>query len=405
MNRRLAAYLLAMLPWVSSAYAGEAPRWYVMLANEIAMESGGEVVKFRNRLEPEMDWALAPNLHLNGAARLLWDPAFDGWEREASLRELTLDWRGGETDLRLGLQQVVWGQASGFLSGFDVFHPRDLREFVLPPFEFLRRPLWLAQVQQPLGEWTLEALWSPQERVDKVAGAGEPFYTPAPQPPGFTIVDGGTEIDRQRFGLRLSTHRGPWDLSLIYLYAPRGDAVFQRDPLAGGVLREVERHQAFHTTGLALARASRLAVWRGELSIYADREYQTSEAVGGVRRTNQVNAVLGLDLTLLTDLDVTLEAGHRRILDHDDAFTEPSDRTTLVMQVRKPFLHDTLIPSLAVIANLRDGDALWRPALQWLVTDRFDIVFGFDLFSGPADSPFGRFGNHDRAYVTLTYRR
>lgn len=404
MNRQLAIYLLAVLPWGLSAHAGETPRWYVTLANETAVESGAEVVKFRNRLEPEMDWALAPNLRLNGAARLLWDPAFDGWEREASLRELTLDGRGGDTDLRLGLQQVVWGQASGFLSGFDVFHPRDLREFVLPPFEFLRRPLWLAQVQQPLGEWTLEALWSPQERVDKIAGPGEPFYVPTYRPPGFTIVDGGTEIDRRRFGLRLSTYRGPWDLSLIYLYAPRGDAVFQRDPIAGGVLREVERHQAFHTAGLAFARASGPAVWRGELSVYADREYQTTEAVGGVQRTNQLNAVLGLDLTLFTDLDVTLETGQRRILDHDDSFMEPEHRTTVLLQARKPFLHDTLIPSLAVIANLRDGDALWRPTLQWRATDRFDIAFGFDLFSGPADSPFGRFEDRDRAYVTLDYR-
>lgn len=405
MSRRLLTYLLAVLPWVTSAYGGDAPRWYLTLANETAVESGGEIAKFRNRLEPEMDWDLMPNLRLNGAARLLWDPAFDGWEREAALRELTLDWRGTETDVRLGLQQVVWGQASGFLSGFDVFHPRDLREFVLPPFEFLRRPLWIVQVQQPVGEWTLEALWSPQERVDKVAGPGEPFYVPTYQPPGFTVVDGGTEIDHQRFGLRLSTYRGSWDLSLIYLYAPRGDAVFRRDLVTDGVLREVESHQAFHTAGLAFARASDTMIWRGELGVYADREYQTTDAVGGVQRTSQVNAVLGLDLTLLTDLDLTVEAGYRHIMEHDGTFIEPEDRTAVLVQVRKPFLHDTLIPSLAVIADLRGDDALWRPAVQWRVTDRFDVTAGFDLFSGPADTPFGRFGERDRAYVTLTYRR
>lgn len=405
MKWKLATCLLGVLPWLASAHASEPPRWYLTLANETAVESGGEVAKFRNLLEPELDWDLTPNLRLNGAARLLWDPAFDGWEREASLRELTLDWRAKETDIRLGLQQVVWGQASGFLSGFDVFHPRDLREFVLPPFEFLRRPLWLAQVQQPVGEWTLEALWSPQERVDKVAGPGEPFYTPTYQPPGFTRVDGGTEIDRQRLGLRFSTHRGPWDLSLIYLYAPRSDAVFQRDLIAGGVLREVERHAAFHTAGLAFARAAGAAVWRGELSVYADREYQTTAAVGGVRRTRQVNAVLGLDLTLLTDLDLTLEVGHRHIAEHDASFVEPGDRTTVLLQVRKPFLHDTLIPSFAVIADLRGDDALWRPAIQWRVTDRFDVTAGFDIFSGPPTSPFGRFGDRDRVYFTLTYRR
>lgn len=405
MIRKLAIFLLGVLPWLVPVYAAEPPRGYLTLANETAVESGGEVAKFRNLVEPELDWDLTPNLRLNGAARLLWDPAFDGWEHEASLRELSLDWRAEETDVRLGLQQVVWGQASGFLSGFDVFHPRDLREFVLPSFDFLRRPLWLVQAQQPLGDWTLEALWSPQERVDKVAGPGEPFYTPRYQPPGYAIIDGGRDIEHQRFGVRLSTHRGSWDVAFIYLYAPRSDAVFQRELVTTGVLREVERHAAFHTAGLVFARAAGAAVWRGELSAYAGREYQTTEAVGGVQRTNQVNAVLGLDLTLLTDLDLTLEVGHRHIVDHDASFVEPQDRTTLLVQVRKPFLHETLIPSLAVIHNFLDGDALWRPAIQWRVTDRFDIAAGFDLFSGPANSPFGRFQDRDRAYVTLTYRR
>lgn len=383
---------------------GQAPVWHGSLVNETAVEPGGDVSKFRNYFAPELTWDLSDKVRFTAAARLLWDPAFDGWEREAALREFAFDWKGEGRALKAGLQQVVWGQASGFLSSFDVFHPRDLREFVLPPFNFLRRPLWMLRAQQNLGDWTLEALWSPQELVDRTADPGETFYSPVPQPPGYTILDGGSDTDRQRLGARLSRSFGAWDLALIYMRVPRNDAVFRREPAGTGVLLQTELHRSFDVAGLSFARASRATVWRGELSTYRDRDYQTRAAIGGVQQADQWNAVLGVDMTFLTDLEVTVEAGYRHIPQATDEFIEPKARTTWLFQARKPLWHDTVKPGLTVIVNQRDGDSLWRPGLEWAASDRLTLSAGFDLFNGPSASPFGRFAARDRFYAGAAYR-
>ena len=369
------------------------------------MQTGGrEISKFRNYFAPELNWDIARDLRVTAAARLLWDPAFDGWEKESALRDLAVDWKGESSAVKAGLQQVVWGQASGFLSSFDVLHPRDLREFVLPSFNFLRRPLWMVRAQQNAGDWTLEALWSPQGLADRTADPGEAFYVPAFQPPGYVVHDGGREMNRQRLGLRLAHTWQEWDVALIYMNVPRSDAVYRRELVAPGVLRQTELHRVFDVLGLSFARASRDTVWRGELSTYRDRDYQTRAAIGGVAQADQLNAVLGVDMVFFTDLDVTIEASHRRIAQANTDFVEPKARTTWLVQMRKPLWHDRLKLGLTVIVNERDADSLWRPGLEWAASDQLTLSAGFDFFGGPGNSPFGRFAARDRFYVNTVYR-
>lgn len=404
--RSCRAPALLVLAFACAAAAAEPPVWHLRLTNETAVETkDAEVTKFRNRLEPELTWDIRPDLRFNANVRLLWDPAFEGWGNEAALRDLTLDWKGEGMALKGGLQQVVWGQASGFLSGFDVFHPRDLREFVLPPFDFLRRPLWLLRTQHNLGAWSLEAVWSSQEIFDRVPGPGETFYVPAPQPAGYFFIDAGRDSDRQRLGLRAARSFAAWDLSLIYMRVPRSDTVFLRELAGSGVVRTTELLRTFDVVGFTFAHATGRTVWRGELSAYLGRDYQTTAAIGGVRQADQINAVIGLDMSFLRDLDLTVEVGRRHIRGHLPDFVEPEERSTALVQLRKPFRHDTLVPSLAVIVNTRDGDSLWRPAIQWSATDRLGVSAGLDLFNGTSASPFGRFREKDRIFLGLTYQR
>ena len=341
MNRRLC--LITTLFVITFTVHAEEPRWHYTLVNDSAVQlNDGGLQKFRNVFAPELDWDLNAGWRVRAEARVLWDPAFEGWENEAALRELTLDWDGEKTSARLGLQQVVWGQASGFLSSFDVFHPQDRREWVLPAFEFFRRPLWMVQVQQPIGDWTLEALWSPEEKVNRIADPGDTFYIPSPPPPpGFSIVGGGNDIDNQRFGLRLSTSQEAWDLALIYMHVPRNEAVFAYEPLSGGQLKRTARYKGYDVAGLSFSHAMEATVLRGELSYYADRDVQTIGVPGvpgvpGVAQSGQINAVLGLDLTMLTDMDITLEAGRYHLRDYEDGFIEPENTTRVIFQIRKP---------------------------------------------------------------------
>jgi len=403
MKRRL--YLITALCMFVFAVHAEDPRWHYTLSNNTAIQlDDSSTQKSRNVFAPELDWDLNPSWRLRAEARLLWDPSFEGWENEASLREFTLDWDGDETSSRLGLQQVVWGQASGFLSSFDVFHPQDRREWVLPAFEFIRRPLWMAQIQQPIGDWTLEALWSPEEKVNRTAEFGTPYYLPVPSPPaGFSIINTEDDRDRQRFGLRLSTSYEAWDLAFIYLSVPQNKAIFSYQTLSASQLKRTARYKRYDVAGISFSAAMNTAVLRGELSYYLDREVQT-RGVPGVGQSDQSNFVLGIDMTVLIDLDMTFEIGSYHLVNYKAGFIEPENTTRVLFQIRKPFQHDTLVPRLAIVSDLKEGDMLIRPALQWNVTDQFSMTMGLDIINGDGQ-PFSQFGETDRFYLSMEYRQ
>ncbi len=132
------------------------------------------IQKSQNRASLEVEWEIARGLELRGLGWLLYDPVrrlvgddpdfgqrpVDRWQvagtrsLEAELRELHLDWRvrlgRARLDLRLGKQQVVWGQSFG-LRVLDIVNPQDFREFILDDFDESRIPLWGVQVELPLG--------------------------------------------------------------------------------------------------------------------------------------------------------------------------------------------------------------------------------------------------------------
>ena len=61
------------------------------------------------------------------------------------LREFYTDFFIGNTSLRIGKQQVVWGQTDG-LKVLDVINPQSFQEFILDDFESSRIPLSLIHI-------------------------------------------------------------------------------------------------------------------------------------------------------------------------------------------------------------------------------------------------------------------
>ena len=77
------------------------------------------------------------------------------------LREFYTDFFIGNTSLRIGKQQVVWGQTDG-LKVLDVINPQSFQEFILDDFESSRIPLWTLNADISLTDNTsLQFLWIP----------------------------------------------------------------------------------------------------------------------------------------------------------------------------------------------------------------------------------------------------
>ena len=205
--------------------------------------------KFEAIVEPRLDigFSAGPSLVAIGRLRLdgvgdlgpdaqrpnnyasLNGPLYNDAHGELSLRELYLDIDGSWGLLRLGKQQVVWGQADG-IKVLDVVNPQSWREFILDDFDDSRIPLWTANLELPVGEnGTLQLLYIPDTTYHELAEPGTPFELTSPllvpTPP-----EGVVNIDIRRpdkpddplgdsdAGARYSSFVGGWDITFNYLY-------------------------------------------------------------------------------------------------------------------------------------------------------------------------------------------
>ena len=129
---------------------------------------------------------------------------------EAELREFYADIAIDDVFLRLGKQQIVWGQADG-LKVLDVVNPQSFREFILDDFDNSRIPLWSLSAQVPLGDVVAEFVFVPDSTFDDIPasdayfGIRSPLLLLPPTPGKEFIVN---EPDRPRDFFKLfSTYR------------------------------------------------------------------------------------------------------------------------------------------------------------------------------------------------------
>src|SRR5512132_3881249 len=205
------------------------------VAEEFAyrLHDPGDVSKLKTLGWLDGKYTLSDAVNVRLAARGWYDAVFDATDRfpanverdqkiDLSLREALLTVGRGDLDVRLGRQQIVWGEAlSTFVT--DVVNPKDFREFVLPDFSELRIPIWALDVTYRLLDGVnIEGVWTPDTMGHRLPKQGAEFqFARIPyrfRSPVVRLPDDRDEfsVARSEGGVRLSVLRQGWDVSLIY---------------------------------------------------------------------------------------------------------------------------------------------------------------------------------------------
>jgi hypothetical protein len=146
-------------------------------------------------------------------------------------RQVTIDGKIGRTDVRLGLQQIVWGEADG-LRVLDVINPLDYREFILEDFLDSRRPLWAARTDTPLAGGSLQLVLIPYFAPGRIPGPNDEFGLGASfgsaliaaaanlnaEVATVPTVRPGYRLSSTQFGARYRRSIREWDLTGNYFY-------------------------------------------------------------------------------------------------------------------------------------------------------------------------------------------
>src|SRR4030095_12466352 len=81
--------------------------------------------------------------------------------------ETYIDTTVSDWDLRLGRQQIVWGEVVGLFFA-DVVSAQDQRDFLLPSFDIIRIPQWAARAEYFHGDSHIELIWIPYPTYDEI---------------------------------------------------------------------------------------------------------------------------------------------------------------------------------------------------------------------------------------------
>lgn len=364
----------------------------------------GENSKWKLNVRADADPVLASSNFYPDAVKH--DMKYDVW-----LRETYIDTSAGPFELRLGKQQIVWGEMVGLFFA-DVVSAKDMRDFILPEFEIMRIPQWAARAEYFGEKSHFELIWLPYPEVDRIGKPGSEFYPfQVPPPPGFAQTFNDEEkpdrgLRNTNGGFRMSTLRSGWDLSAFYFRSYDASPTFYRELIPGPTptLVFTPRHDRIWQAGGTMAKDFRATVLKAEVIYTSGRKYDVtrlSEPTGVVAQ-DTVDYVIGLDYTFTNETRINLQYFERVFFQHDPDLL-PDRREGGVTILLSGKLTSRLKPELLIIQSVNRDDRLLRPKLIWEMAQNWRLTTGVDVFTGPVTGFFGRFSDRDRVYSELHF--
>lgn len=317
-------------------------------------------------------------------------------------------------DLRLGRQNVVWGEMVGLFFA-DVVTAKDLRQFILPSFDVIRIPQWAARGEYFFGDSHFEVLWIPYASFDRIGKPGAEFYPfQAAAPAGFTNEFSGEQIPARSLansnaGARFSTLANGWDVSAFYYRSVDSAATFYREIIptgpTSGTIRYTPRHDRIWQAGGTVSKdVGDAMVLKAEAVYTSGRSFNVSRISqpGGVVQKDTVDYALGLDRTLEGDARMNVQVFQRVYLSHDSDMLQERLESGASFLLNKKF-RERIEGEILWIQILNRWENLVRPRINWRPEPNLRVSFGVDIFSGPDTGVFGRFNGRDRIYVETRY--
>ncbi len=312
-----------------------------------------------------------------------------------------------DVGIRLGKQQVVWGQADG-LKVLDVVNPQKFREFNLPDFDDSRIPTWMVNAEWATGDdSSLQLLIIPDLSFNELADAGSPFELTSPEiippaVPGIPVVMSSVErpsAGHLETGLRWSAFTYGWDVSLNYFYHYQDNPVIYRE-FDGSKVNVSSSYERNHLLGMTASNAFDNWVLRLELGVNSDTWHIRSDIEEkGVHNSPEVASVVGLDYQGWTDWLVSYQWYQSTLTDYEPGIVrkETSLRHTLLF--RKNLWNETLELELFTLFNQDYNDGQVQVKASYQLDDDWTVWGGVDVFYGDEEGLFGQFDENDRVVM------
>ncbi len=310
--------------------------------------------------------------------------------------------------MRLGNQQVVWGETFGNFYA-DIVNPKDLRQGIPLDVRQIRRSIPMLMLRYIAGPFSLQGLYIMRSSFNLLPLPGSDYVAVGNSIPGFQQVQifrettlpwfaGGGE-----YGTRAALTIGKFDLSVFYLnYFDRMPHYRIADSTPGVLLNVNEVHSRMYSVGSAIAGEIGAGyVVRAEAVGSLNKVFPTltGSAVGEITADENLYC-LSLDFPTWKRLNFSVQGS---------ASARSKEASWLYGQTRESFFSARASIDLfsasnwltTYTSNLSDRSTRLQTEFTFPVSSATEIRPGFDYYFGPAGSQFGDIPRASRAYVLL----
>ena len=323
------------------------------------------------------------------------------------LREFYTDFFIGNTSLRIGKQQVVWGQTDG-LKVLDVINPQSFQEFILDDFESSRIPLWTLNADISLNDNTsLQFLWIPDFTYHELPSPNSLFEFRSPLLTLTTSEKARIKHTRKikpkkiledsDLGVRLAIFRDGWDITFNYFYHYDDFPLFEQsgDYQNLNLLTRYKRNQLY---GGSFTKAFKNIVLRSEYGYSTNKYFLSRDANGivGFSETPEFKVAVAIDYNADDELFVSGQLLLSDAIKSGLQLSRDELETSATLLVRKSLFNNSLILENFLVHSLNNEDGIVRPKFIYEYKSNISIWGGIDIFYGDSLGYFGQFKGLDR---------
>ncbi|WP_020590158.1 hypothetical protein [Desulfobacter curvatus] len=372
------------------------------------------------------------------------DFLFFGSENESNsydidLHETYLKYLGKNFYFSIGKQIKRWGKADQ-ISFVDTLNPENLTEFIIPPYEDRKIPIWMLEVGYRHKDFFIESIFIPFFRSNKFKyfGTDWAFYshlkddindTNLPQ----SLKDYFSDIsvkeiepekgsDQFEYAFRIGKSIGQLDVGLTYHYTTEDSPCIESFPVKNlsldgpgfnQLLSNMEslsltnesiiaKYLKNHIVGFEFETvASKIGI-RGEAAWKENQSLVTRGFTSTVKST--LSWILGADYTSSNNWYINLQFAHQYI-DNFQADILFYDRHNffVIGEISKEIISDWLEVSVESTYILNDTSYYLSPRIIYSYLTNLHITLGVNIFQGDQNSYFGQYTKNDQVFITAKY--
>ena len=436
-----------------------------------------EFVSSENRLQVEMSAGINDNLSLHGVYRGLYDAIYDlrhdsdHWSRlysgsrdslciESKMREYYADITLWEVDLRIGKQQVVWGESDG-LRLMDIVNPLDMRrQYITRDWEDIRIGQHMVKAVygiDPLNNSFLELVWNlgdiERDKIYSDTTMSDRHKSPWTISNSLALeslvplrTNGWVDMPEDsasdwsfsdsEVGGRIGGNLGNWFVTLNCWYSFSDTPVLEGDlttlePFLLGIgpppplpVHLTYKYPRETVIGFTFNKPTGLWVWRGEFATYLDKHYNKTEIglflpnIKIVKKVQQAS-MLGFDYKNLFKwlnpekmIFISGQVFYHHIFNYDKELqfgpysqTPREDSFVLSFLANTGYDMERICPEVLVVYDTANTGLYIKSIVELKYGDYWRPQLGALLFFGDQQElPFGEMRKNDEIYLRIKYQ-